>query len=189
MCGRYLFYEEENIRLKKLLDAAKKKLPENEYKQLSLLDVCPGSKAFAGMYDAYTNHFHTEVMTWGYAGVGNGKIVINARSETCFSSSFFSHSRLCVLPATAYYEWSSEPRVKYRFSMAETPIYLGALCHKERDGFHFVIITEKATGRQREIHSRQPLMFTYEDAKTWCFSKNPTSLLSLSVQERTLNRL
>ena len=53
-------------------------------------------------------------MQWGYA-LPDGKRVINARSETCFERPFFRDSKPCVLPASGYYEWSKNPRVKYYF--------------------------------------------------------------------------
>ena len=182
MCGRYVFYDEMNQRVQRLIETARSRYTEQEFETISLTEVFPGSRAFAGIFIPSAGQFVTRVMRWGYPAAK--KTVINARSETAFSSPFFAGSIPCVLPASYYYEWSKEPRIRYAFRIADACMYLGGIARQIDGEWHFVILTEEAQGEQREIHTRQPLVFTYENAKKWCASQHPTSLYPCSVQKR-----
>ena len=183
MCGRYVFFDEKNPKLREMIDTARKKLPEQEFEKISLFEVFPSQYCFAGYWNSSRKEVRTTIMKWGYTGF-HGNTVINARSETCFESSFFAGSFPCAIPATGYYEWSVNPRRKYEFTIEEQPFYLGGIFHMENKEPHFVILTEEAGEPQRQIHSRQPLLFTYENAKKWCAAKHPASLRCLSVSKR-----
>jgi putative SOS response-associated peptidase YedK len=185
MCGRYIFYDEKNAQLKEMIAQAKEKLPQKTFSEISLFEVFPRQKAFAAVFDKTKDQSVIKVMQWGFDH--GGKIVINARSETCFTSSFFSDAVPCVLPASSYFEWTKKHQ-KYKFRTRHETIYLGGVAREEENGWHFVILTEEATGRQAEIHTRQPLVFNYEDAKKWCASKHPTSLFAYSIQERSCEK-
>ena len=182
MCGRYLFFDEQNEKLKELIEAARKKLPAKTFEELSFADVYPSCRALAGIYVPEKKTVLTRVMRWGYTG--SGRTVINARSETALTSRYFAGSQPCALPATMYYEWD-ERKKRYGFAAEELPFYLGGLCRKTADGYEFVILTEEAGMPQREIHPRQPVMFTYEDAKTWC-AEGTTSSLEKSIARRLI---
>lgn len=185
MCGRYRFFDEKNPKLKEIIEAARKQLPPEKFEEISLFEVFPGQKCFAGYWNAQKHAVRTTIMKWGYPSV-NGRTVINARSETCFDSRFFAGSHPCAIPASSYFEWSVKPKRKYEFTAEEQPVYLGGIFHKEEDGYHFVILTEQAGSPQNEIHDRQPLLFTYENARKWCASQHPASLRSLSVSKRII---
>lgn len=186
MCGRYVFYDENNQQLKKIIASAKEKMPEKEFNEISLFEVFPGQKALAAVYDAKRAQVRIKVMKWGF--VQGTRSVINARSETCFNSLFFADAVPCAVPASAYFEWTADHQ-KYSFTADNETIYLGGLAKEHSDGWYFIIITEPASGMQKEIHDRQPLVFTYQDAKKWCASKHPTSLLSHSLQERSSTKV
>lgn len=184
MCGRYLFLDGKHERLAKLAELAKAKMPEAKYEEISLFEVFPSANAFVSFQDPDDQKLKTMVMRWGYLKKGSGSgLVINARSETCFSSLFFRGSIPVAVPCSAYYEWSKNPRIKYAFSI-EGDMYLGAIARIEEGEWHFVILTENAGMPQYLIHDRQPLVFSYADAKKWSSSKNPTQLYSLSIQKR-----
>lgn len=185
MCGRYRFFDNKNPKLKAMIDAARKQLSPKEFEEISLFEVFPSQKCFVGYWNAKKQEVRTTVMRWGYQGF-KGNTVINARSETCFDSSFFQRSLPCAIPAVSYFEWSKNPRNKYEFTVNEQPVYLGGIYHLEEDGYHFVILTEEAGEPQRIIHNRQPLLFTYENARKWCSAKHPASLRSLSIQTRII---
>lgn len=163
---------------------AEKNMKPEEFEKISLFDVHPGESAFAGYWNEEKQSTRITIMQWGFKM--QNKLVINARSETCFESSFFKDALPCVLPADSYYEWSKKPHRKYTFLTSSKPMYLAGICHKEDGRLHFVILTEEAGSPQREIHDRQPVIFNYEDAKKWCASKHPTSLLHNSIPERTI---
>ena len=186
MCGRYVFYDEKNRRIADLIDKARARYGEEEFSRISMNEVCPGSTAFAGIYIPSRNMHVLRPMKWGYPRA-SGSPVINARSETAFSSRFFAGSIPCVLPASSYYEWSKETHARYAFRTADECMYLGGLARQFADGWHFVILTEEAKGEARTIHDRQPLVFSYEDAKKWCASVHPTSLYASSAPIRFLS--
>jgi len=186
MCGRYIFCDEQNAHLKEMIAQAKEKMSAKEFNEISLFEVFPGQKAFAAIYDSNKKNVRCKTMCWGYDN--HGKKVINARSETCFSSPFFQDSLPCVIPASSYFEWTKTHQ-KYEFRCSHETIYLGALAHLEQNEWHFVVLTEEAQKKQIEVHARQPLVFNYEDAKKWCASKHPTSLFTHSIQERSSKKL
>ncbi len=182
MCGRYLFFDEQNQKLRELIELARQKLPEKQFEELSFADVYPSAKALAGIYIPERDAVVTRVMRWGFET--NGKTVINARSETALTSRFFAGTLPCALPASLYYEWD-EKRKKHAFAIDEIPFYLGGLCRKTPGGYDFVILTEEAGMPQRTIHDRQPVIFTYEDAKYWCIHGTGDAL-SRSVRQRIM---
>lgn len=185
MCGRYRFFDEKNPKLKEIIETAKKTLPSEEFAEISLFEVFPSQKCFVGYWNQKKQEVRTTVMKWGYTGF-HDNTVINARSETCFTSRFFNDSLPCAIPASSYFEWSQNPHRKYEFTTEEQPVYLAGIFHQEKDGNHFVILTEEAGQPQRQIHSRQPVMFPYEKAREWCAFKHPSSLLSCSIQKRII---
>ena len=171
MCGRYIFNDGQNEYIQNLVENAKDKFSQDI---LYRKDVFPSNEALVvfGEKPSFTT------MHWGLDL--NKKLVINARSETAFTSPFFENCKPCILPASSYYEFSKykEP---YLFYIEGKPIFLAGLCKDN----HFVIMTEDATMSQKEIHPRQPVLFDYENAKTWCMNQNTTSLLKLSIQNRS----
>ena len=50
MCGRYLFFDEQNQKLRELIELARQKLPKKQFEELSFADVYPSAKALAGIY-------------------------------------------------------------------------------------------------------------------------------------------
>lgn len=183
MCGRYIYYDGKNQRLKKLIETARNQLDEQKFRQISLGDVFPGDHAFVGMADQ--NGLHTHVLQWGYASKHG--LVINARSETVFTTRFFAGGIPCAAIASAYYEWSSEHE-RYRFFIPGKTLYLASIAHREKDGMHYAVLTEEAAGKCRNIHSRQPVIFDYESAEQWCLSKNPGALLKNSLHNRSFEK-
>lgn len=178
MCGRYIFYDGKKQKIRQLIELAEEKLDPKIMNKVAVNDVYPGNDAFVGVRDG--NGLHTHIMQWGYAS--DHGLVINARSETVFTSRFFAGSIPCIAIASAYYEWSAD-HVKYTFGIEDKPLYLASIARKENDIMHYVILTEEARGDCRRIHPRQPVIFTYENAKKWC-AGHTTSLLKDSLQNR-----
>ncbi|NLH62851.1 MAG: SOS response-associated peptidase [Erysipelotrichaceae bacterium] len=181
MCGRYMFYDQKNAHLKAMIDQAKEQFSEKAFAEISLFEVFPGQKAFAGIYDREKKALRIKVMQWGLPM--KDKLVINARCESLMQSSFFEGVSLCAIPASSYFEWTASHQ-KYEFSSDDETIYLAGIARYETALWHFAIVTEEAGGPQAEIHSRQPIVFSYEDAKKWCSAKDPTSMYASSIQKR-----
>ena len=185
MCGRYIFSNEENEFAGKIIAGAKKSLNKEIFEKISLFDVFPSDQALVVTANKNSGQLHVSPMKWGYRG-RNGRIIINARSETAFQdNSFFSGSVPCAVPCSGYYEWSSDKQ-KYTFDIDE-PFFLGGLCRFENNELYFVILTEEASFPQNEIHDRQPVLFTYKNIKAWTECSQPALLLKYSVKRRNMH--
>lgn len=185
MCGRYIFYDDECYVIQQLVEMASKKMSYDSFKKLSLYEVKPSNSALVAIYIPKENKIVYKSMIWGYPY--KNKLIINARSETCFDSVFFQNSYQAIVIASSYIEWDTQ-HIPYKFTLEEKPIYLAALAKYINKELHFVILTEEATNDQASIHSRQPLLFTKEQAKKWCTSSTPTSMFSYSLQDRIISR-
>ncbi len=182
MCGRYLFSDGNNEQLDELIAIAEKKLPRKQFEQIAINEVTPGSLSFVGVFDPLKNKMKTVTMKWGTPSFSN-KTIINARSETCFESRFFAGWIPCVIPASAYYEWSAAKR-KYEFRTPEETFYMAGLYRQNNGCQEFVILTEEARDAAAGIHHRQPVIYDRDKAKAWCTSHTPSLLLKDSVDQR-----
>ena len=183
MCGRYLFYDGVREDIREIMELARTAFTEEDFSSLSLGEVFPGTKALSFLYDPRYQKQRAIGSKWGYAAK---RLVINARSETCFESSFFRDSHACILPASGYFEWSKQPRQKYLFTRGEEMILLGGLCRREADGLHFVIMTKDAEELQAGIHNRQPVLLREKDAWLWCRTKDPRLIYERAVSPLTM---
>ena len=179
MCGRYLFWDAENPDIKALIDYAEEKLPSETAAKLSRSEAVPGSLCFSSVY--HNNAMHTGIMKWGVKR--NGRLVINARGETCLTSMFFYGFRPCVLPSCGYFEWDAS-KTKHLIKAENHKImYLGGLYTMEEGQPVFVIVTQPASPSIEKIHDRQPLIFNHKHAKMWCRNASP-SLYQYSLNQR-----
>ena len=183
MCGRYLLWESDNQDIEKLVSYAEQKLSPEVFASIALHEVTPGSYCFSCV--AAQNTIHTGIMKWGFQR--KGKLVINARSETCLTSAFFKNAKPCVLPCTGYYEWDRQ-KTKHLITGTRGIQYLGGLYHKENGIPVFVVVTQPADPSIVHIHDRQPLLFDKRHAKLWCISPS-TQLFSASYQKRNAQPL
>lgn len=169
MCGRYQFSEEENSEINDLIARVREVFPSKTFESIAFGEVFPGNTALALAYDPNTNTMKALPMKWGF---GERKLVINARSETCMELPFFRDCRPCLLPASGYYEWSKNPRVKYYFTAEEKTMYLAGLFRREENELHFVILTQDAPLPQKEIHNRQPVIIPRENVMHYAMKKD-----------------
>lgn len=185
MCGRYLFYDDKNEKIRRLIALAEAVLDPVTFSSLALHEVFPKNHALISVYDEKRDKYHAEVMQWGWHYTG--RMVINARSETFLTSRYFRDAKPCAVLCCGYYEWSEDHR-KYYFSRAGEALYLAGLYHREQDADVYTILTEEATGRQAEIHHRQPLVLSYEKAQAWCHDiRVPVHAYSLQERSCTLS--
>ena len=178
MCGRYLFWDSENKDIEQLVTYAEERLDLNTFSKLAVHEVTPGSYCFSCIFDH--NRFHTGIMKWGFTKTG--KTVINARSETCFTSPFFRDAKPCVLPCSGYFEWDAS-RTKHLITGKEGIQYLGGLYHIENGIPVFVVVTQPADPSVAKIHDRQPLLFDKPNAIAWCRSASK-QLFTMSISNR-----
>lgn len=114
---------------------------------------------------------------WGFNLAKNGN-VINAKAETLFDKPLFRGAavqRRCLIPANAFYEWSSigSKKKKYKISVKDKRCFFMAgiynIIKDEAGQEHkeFVIVTTEANKEMYEIHDRMPVILSEENIKKW----------------------
>lgn len=169
-----------------LLDKARRLLPAEVFQKLPLQEVFPSSQVLCYCYAE--QRFHLRVMIWGLP-MREGRLLINARSETAAEKPSFRNLQPCVVPACGYFEWSKEPHVKYYFSTEKPPVYLAALYGRFQDQLRLVILTEAASEPEIRIHDRQPILLDQAGASAFCRSGQIAAARQQSLQQRTMTRL
>lgn len=100
---------------------------------------------------------------FGFPGFENGRLLLNARSETAASKRSFAESlrsRRIILPATEFYEWGRDAdRTKYSFRVGSSHVmYLCGIYDTANGQPHFVILTREANASMAETHDRMPVI-------------------------------
>lgn len=117
------------------------------------------------------------LMRFGYhLSPHQGKMVINARSETMAKRPLFADSsreRRCLIPASYYYEWLNHDEGKQKFALY-TPkdrlFFMAGLYHyDEARGTtpSFVVLTRPAVPEIAFIHDRMPVILSADDCDRW----------------------
>ena len=158
MCGRYNFTRVPGDEKMEAIHLAMEKNYPGEYKTGEIFpgDTVPAVLDRDGKLVAVPAIF-------GFPGYQDGKLLINARSETAAQKPTFSESlreRRIVLPASGFFEWSRDAKkTKYLFTVGgENLIYLCGV-YKIIDGKHrFVILTRDANASMIETHDRMPII-------------------------------
>ena len=172
MCGRYyIASEDSNEEIRKLIDELNRRETEEKaafktgevFPGDNALVVCNNKKLISRPY----------VMKWGFAGM-DGKLLINARSETAKEKSMFRDligCRRTLIPASGYFEWEKEgkTKTKYALSTEENILFLAGLYRPKTDGsgHEFVILTKDAAPEIQFIHSRMPVAFSFMQIEAW----------------------
>ena len=119
MCGRYNFSTDNpDEKMSALISVMERKYP-GEYKTG---DIFPGDTAPAMI--ARGDKIVPLPAIFGFPGFQDGKLLINARGETAAEKKTFSDSlkeQRVILPATGFYEWSSD-KTKYLFSVGSSSV-------------------------------------------------------------------
>jgi putative SOS response-associated peptidase YedK len=114
----------------------------------------------------------------------------NCKVETCHSASTFRDAfakRRCIVPASAWYEWTGEPgsKAKHRFARCDgRAIWFAGLwdrCTTPDAGAitSFTILTGPSAGWLSDYHSRAPVILEDNEWATWLDpTADATSLLS-----------
>ena len=111
-------------------------------------------------------------MEWGYA-LGDGRRVINARSETAAERPLFRdgmRQRRCAVPATRYFEWerTGGKRTKYAIRPERGGLfYLAGLYRMLSGRPEFVILTRQSADSIAFIHDRMPVILPSELVADW----------------------
>ena len=183
MCGRYELGMDDEALLE-IVDELKRRAGLEDVKlsgEVFPTDVVPViARGRSGGVSVFP-------MKWGYA-LPDGKIAINARSETAIERALFKDGMLhrrCLIPATNYYEWEKRgrERVKYAIRPGGRILYMAGIYRMENERPEFVILTRDAAPGIQFIHNRMPVMFS-EDVKDAWLDRNsdPEEVLRQAVQ-------
>jgi len=105
---------------------------------------------------------------WGFHPDWNPKQnIINARSETVFSSRAFSKSakqRRCVVPVSGFYEWQAVGKIKQPWHIWLASGELIAFAAMYNDAGEICTMTTTPNAEMASIHDRMPVILPRE---TW----------------------
>lgn len=156
MCGRYtVFTQKEDSLMDRFLEQAGfKERPGDIYPT----DPAPIIALSDGKIRA-------KFAYWGFPSPSDpSKPVINSRSETAVGKKFFRDAlfyRRCVIPATGFYEWSRETKIKYIFRCRDDDmVYMAGAFNEYGPVKKFVIFTRDADDDMSDIHNRMPVLLT-----------------------------
>lgn len=157
-----------------------------KYNQLPSWNVAPSHMhPIVTMEDV--NHF--QFFKWGLVpswakDPSIGFKMINARIETITEKPSFKKavvSRRCIIPFDGYYEWKKINKQKqpYRIITKDQDVFCVAGIYERwvsplGESLHsFSLITQEATEKLRDIHSRMPCILTPETEMLWLNQELP----------------
>ncbi len=187
VCGRYNFDSDfPDSKLAAIVEMMEKKWP-GAYKTG---EIFPGDTAPAIIEQ--NGKIVAVPAVFGFPGFQDGKLLINARSETAAEKRTFSESlekRRVILPATGFYEWSHDAdRTKYLFTIDSRPVIYLCGVYKVIDGeYRFVILTRAANESMVETHDRMPVIATEHEVRPY-LSNYETALGIISSAAPVLTR-
>lgn len=148
-------------------------------------DVYPSQQAIVLAADPnLPGNVITKQMIWGFPGVQNKGLLINARAETALQKKTYRESvllRRCVIPAGGFYEWN---RAKEKFAferMDGEKVFMAGCYNWFGEEARFVILTTAANASVAHVHERMPLMLEEEEVNAW--------ILDDSVTEQMLSKV
>lgn len=173
MCGRYyIASEDSDEQLRQMIDELNRR-ENGEKANFKTGEVFPGDNALVMCMNKklVSRPF---VMKWGFSSAKDGKLIINARSETAPEKQMFRELigfRRALIPASGYYEWEKDgkTKTKYALSTQENFLFLAGLHRPAADAesHEFVILTKDAAPGIQFIHSRMPVAFSPYEAQAW----------------------
>ena len=120
------------------------------------------------------NNSQLVFLNWGIKVNWNKNPIINARSETLAQKPTFQPilENRCLVPATAYYEWRKEDKLKIKTRVYPQDHELIAFPGLF-DENSFTIITGKPYPSIAHIHDRMPLILDQTDETQWISKDKP----------------
>ena len=165
MCGRYNFSTDNPDEKMTALISVMERKYQGEYQTG---DIFPGDTAPAMI--AQGDKIVAVPAVFGFPGFQDGKLLINARGETAAEKKTFSESlkeRRIILPATGFYEWSSD-KTKYLFSVGSSTVFYLCGLYKVVDGkYRFVILTRAANESMIKVHERMPVIVDEHEVRPY----------------------
>lgn len=163
MCGRYtVFTQNEDSLMNRFLEQAGFTEKPGEIRPTDPAPIIALSDGKIRAKFAY----------WGFPSPdGTQRPVINSRSETASAKKFFREAlfrRRCVIPATGFFEWSRETKLKYLFRRTDDEIvYMAGAFNEYGPVKKFVIFTRGADEDMADVHNRMPVLLTAPDVRRY----------------------
>ncbi len=149
MCGRYALYSQN-----KVFSKFKVSIKKN-------YNISPGSKVLI-----INENKNPIEMLWGIKPEWKKDlIIINARNETIIEKQIFRDTKRCFFIADGYYEWCGEKgkKIPNYLWLKNQLIFFAGLYNDSG----CCIVTEKASDEISCIHSRQPVLLSYDEINLW----------------------
>lgn len=178
MCGRFLFSSGESDEIDEIIRDVERR-------------VSPGAVRTGEVYPTNITPVLVnrggavcvEPIRWGFPGVQNRGVIINARSETAQEKPMFRKRLLtgrCVVPSTGFFEWSHDAKgkalQKYLFRhVGKTALYMAGLFNDFDGERRFVILTRAANVSMAEVHDRMPVILDSMALDRWLFDDSAIS--------------
>lgn len=181
MCGRY-WIDEDNRLMKQVIEILNRS--HSDVKTSG--EICPGDAAPV-ICKSRSGNIRPFVMEWGFMS-GDGRRVINARSETAAEKPMFRESMLfrrCVLPMNAYFEWEKQGNAKKKhwiFPENKGIFCLAGLYRFENDRPKFTVLTMDAADEIAFIHPRMPLILPWNQSEHWLNGHEPAWQLKMKFE-------
>jgi len=167
MCSRY----ELNARARELIDrfalfGAAPALPNKA--ELRPTNQAPVIVADAGGPAA-------RLLAWGVPAPWDGKPLINARGESLTEKKTFRPllGNRCLVPATGYFEWRKEGKLRHRNRIVPDESDLFAFAGLYDDEDHFTIVTCAPTAEIAHVHGRMPVILAPDAEDAWLDRERP----------------
>ena len=182
MCGRYFYTKLDRI----------KEISESLYMMLisvfgneDCIEICPGTEAPVIIRKA--EGYYIGNKKWGFVS-GDKGLIINARVETIKEKKTFrdlAYNNRCVIPASGYYEWRKNDRLKFSFRPEDSSdiLYIAGLYREEEDGSKYVVLTRNPTEDVSGIHDSMPLILPgIQAAMGWLDGENSNVYLQETIR-------
>ena len=169
MCGRYYIEADDPPeQLRRLLAEAEERAGD----PLPAGEIAPGRRCAVVALSRRSGRPAAFPMRWGYPL--EGKLLINARSETAARKPLFADSlraRRCLIPASAWFEWDhrARPLTKYRIAPRDEKWFFLAGLYRFGEGQapEYTILTRAAADGLRDLHDRMPVALPADAAEAW----------------------
>ena len=185
MCGRFYIAEDGDTGLQEIIRALNRKGT-----QVKTGEVRPGDST-AVIANNKSLQPAPFAMPWGFA-MTDGKLIINARSETAAGKPMFRDGMLqrrCLIPASHYFEWEKRQRekVKYAIKPAESGmLFMAGLYRIEGNKARFTILTRTPAEPIAFIHDRMPVILPHAALQDWLNPRyNAADVLRAAVTDVT----
>lgn len=169
MCGRYWIEPEDSEEILRVIQQMQRLDPDLRVQTSG--EIFPGD-GVPVLCLSRAGNVRAFAMAWGYR-LGDGKRIINARSETAAERPLFRdgmRNRRCLLPMSAYFEWEKLDGQRRKYRIAPTGCglhYLAGLYRFEGNFPACTVLTTQAAPEIAFIHERMPVILGPSQRDAW----------------------